>query len=161
MPETPEQVPGDVTDWLVEKISGTEQWGIFDDQLVMQAGPYDTPRECLRLIPSFAQAKAFERQHAALAETRRQLAAANATLVQIKVALGQVSTYQGLDVSPVAMLTAALVADHEELEQRIENVLAMPMTVVTGYGPMVIQDEVTRLLRGGSPIPDTLEGLDS
>lgn len=81
-----------------------------------------------------------------------------ATLTQIKIALGEVATYQGIDVSPVAMLVSELVRDHEALEQRIENAL-----VVLASNDSITRDghiRIIGLLRGASPIPDTIEGLE-
>lgn len=155
MPEEPH-----VTDWTVELVPGTDQWGLYrlgDPDLI--AGPCESARDILQLLPSYAQSAIFEQLHSELADVSSRLDRVNATLTEIKVALGGVATYDGLlDVSPVAMLVANLVADHERLEQRIENVLTY---LGTGSHPLDFDPKrIEAMLRGASPFPDTIEGID-
>ena len=80
-----------------------------------------------------------------------------AEIAQIRAALDEVSTYEGLvDVSPTAMMVSELVRDHEELETRIEAVLVM----LGAYEGDPIADKAVELLRGGERVPDTPESLD-
>jgi hypothetical protein len=94
-------------------------------------------------------------------------------LIEVRIALGRVSTYEGLvEVSPTAMLVAGLVDDHEALETRIEAVLtyvqhlrdteAWTYEADTGDAlvwPHEALAEIVRLLSGGSIVTDTLENL--
>lgn len=89
-------------------------------------------------------------------------------ILQVRSALGQVAMYEGiLDVSPTAMAVDRLARDHEELEARIDAVMLLLRQHLsptdddwhlTGPGLDVVR-EVARLLRGGTRVPKTPEGL--
>lgn len=77
-------------------------------------------------------------------------------LVQIRVALGRVSVFEGLtDVSPVALMVAQLAEDHEALETRIEAVLHY-ISAITEEAPghPVSAETIVAMLRGDSLFPD-------
>ena len=91
---------------------------------------------------------------------RDLLEAAQAKLVSIKVALNRVSVYQDMvDRSPTEMLVDDLVRDHEELEARIDAVLHYLSSERQSRNETVTDEEVARLLRGGTRVPDSPEGL--
>lgn len=107
---------------------------------------------------------------AELAIKDEQIASRSAELAQIRALMHTVTVYEGLvDVSPLTMMVSDLVKDHDALETRIENALHYIADMKAG-GPMKNLDGVTglqvdtehivHLLRGGSPVPDTIEGLD-
>lgn len=81
-------------------------------------------------------------------------------IAEIRGSLDRVAVYEGLvGVSPVAMLVADLVRDHEELEARIDSALSLLSSVEAVREHSAIEVEVARLLKGGSRVPDTPEGL--
>lgn len=98
-------------------------------------------------------------------------------ILQVRMALGRVAVYEGiLDVSPTAMLVDELVRDHEELEARIDAALhlisAALLTEVDEddrhghvdpvYALMAAHRRLARvaeLLKGGSRVPDSPEGI--
>ena len=84
-----------------------------------------------------------------------------AEIAQIKIALEQVAVYEGLvEVSPVALLVSELVRDHEELEARIDAAFLVLREALTGEtGERGWAAEVSRLLSGGTRVPDDLSGL--
>lgn len=89
------------------------------------------------------------------------------TLREVQTILSKVPEYDGLGALPVITATQMLVADHSELEARIEAVLVLPgheydpHQIDTDGGEMVLdRDEVHRLLRGGQRVPDTIEGIE-
>lgn len=77
---------------------------------------------------------------------------------QVKIALGRVAVYEGMvEVSPTVRLVDELVRDHEELEARIDAVLSY-LTTQHQTRPEII-DEVARLLKGGTRVPDDIEEI--
>lgn len=97
-------------------------------------------------------------------ETIRRMAADEtadslvAEMNQVKIALGRVAVYEGMvEVSPTVRLVDELVRDHEELEARIDAVLSY-LTTQHQTRPEII-DEVARLLKGGTRMPDTIEEI--
>jgi hypothetical protein len=85
-----------------------------------------------------------------------------AELAQIRGSMHEVTSYHGMvDSSPLAMLVADLVRDHENLESRFEAVIHMLGSLSESQRtPLVI--EVERILRLGgesSWVPDSPEGL--
>jgi hypothetical protein len=93
--------------------------------------------------------------------SREQLAR---ELNQIRIALGRVAAFEGMDASPVALMVDELVRDHEELEARIDSALML----IKHYRPDAahlsnlggVFDELARLLKGGSRVPNTPEDLE-
>lgn len=87
-----------------------------------------------------------------------------AEITLIKVALGRVALYEDLvEVSPTVRLVEELVRDHEDLESRIDAVLHYISSFQRVTYPVqakTVMEEVTRLLRGGSIVPDSPAGLD-
>ena len=71
-------------------------------------------------------------------------------LAEIRGSLDQVAVYEGMDGSPVALLVAELVRDHEELEARIDAAL---MRIASGPS-YALGNEVAAILRGGPRVPD-------
>jgi len=93
-------------------------------------------------------------------------------LTQIRVALGRVAAFEGLDTSPTAMMVDELVRDHEELEARIDAAMMIVRELADGARialgkPQPYDDEtwvgeireIGRLLQGGTRVPDTPETL--
>jgi len=96
-----------------------------------------------------------------LAEVIKQRDKQAADISQIRAALSEVAVYEGLvGVSPVAMMVADLVRDHEELEARIDAILMLLIGAKEAAEgePTPLIDEVARLLRGGERI-DPIETL--
>jgi hypothetical protein len=79
-------------------------------------------------------------------------------LTSIRIALGRVAVYEGMvDYSPTVLLVDELVRDHEELEARIDAVLSY-LSTQHQTRPEIV-DEVARLLKGGTRVPDTIEEI--
>lgn len=82
---------------------------------------------------------------------------------EIAGALRKVSEYadEPITVEPgvgsLAEYVRQLVRDHEELESRIEAVLTMEDSF---DGMYLRKDEVHRLLRGGTRVPDTIKEIE-
>lgn len=88
-------------------------------------------------------------------------------MTEVRVALGGVAVFEGLvDSSPVAIMIDQLVRDHEELEARIDAALLLcaspagQLASLHDEGATEALQEIARLLRGGSRIPDSPEGLE-
>lgn len=81
-------------------------------------------------------------------------------LHEVRIALGRVSTFEGMDLSvnPIALMVLQLAEDHEELEKRIEAAL---MYLGASAGREIDPGELERVLRGGPVVPDDLSGLDT
>lgn len=88
-------------------------------------------------------------------------------LAQIRVALGRVAVYEGMDSSPLPRMVDELVRDHEELESRIDAALLSLRQLVdnppspTDRAMRERIEEVSRLLKGGTRIPDTPADLEN
>lgn len=84
-----------------------------------------------------------------------------ATLQGVQEELAKVSVFQGIGALPPVESVQQLVADHSELEARIEAVLVLPghsgHPAATPEEYVVERSEVHRLLRGGKRVPDTVE----
>jgi hypothetical protein len=93
-------------------------------------------------------------------ELERRYQHAIQELIAIKACLNRVSVFEGMvDYSPTALLVSGLVHDHEELESRIYAVLALLTPEMLEMSHPCPIDEIIRLLKGGSRVPDTPEGL--
>lgn len=172
MPETSEDYPSYPARFTrVQKVTGEvvgiryaydivtlDGWYYLVDDSQMVGERFGSPDTARKAAPMVARLRAAKGLAAAL---QNRLDVANATLTEVKVALGGVATYEGIvDVSPTSMLVSELVQDHEALEQRIENVLTYADDCVTAQGARVFDPHrVIALLRGASPFPDTIEGL--
>jgi hypothetical protein len=86
------------------------------------------------------------------------------TLRDVQIILSKVPEYDGMGAIPVVEGVRQLVADHSELEARIEAVLTHETyagrDVPNWEAHYVPSDEVHRLLRGGQRVPDTIEGIE-
>jgi hypothetical protein len=99
-----------------------------------------------------------------LVASREKLAS---ELNQIRIALGRVAAFEGMDASPTAMMVDELVRDHEELEARIDAALMLVKQVKDGIvypdtqlGWESCLDELARFLKGGTRVPNTPEDLE-
>lgn len=122
------------------------------------------------LPPEDLQQQVLDLQ-ALVAVKEDQIASRASELAQIRALMHQVTVYEGLvDISPLVMMVSDLVRDHDALEGRIDQAILYIKSVVHRDGarfgfahdapaPSLILDEVVRLLRGGTPIPDTIEEI--
>jgi hypothetical protein len=96
-----------------------------------------------------------EREGRLVAEER--LREAEAFITAVVASLDRVVTYEGLGIGRGSALLYLndLVRDHEELERRIEVAI---MECHSGATSGKVE-RIEKILRGGSPVPDTPDGL--
>lgn len=103
-----------------------------------------------------------------LAETARHRTRLALEMAEIRGSLAQVAVYEGIvDSGPVAMLVSEVVRDHEELEARIDAAMShmrylTSTALAEGQRPVTaleVIEEVSRLLAGGTRVPNTIEEL--
>lgn len=87
-------------------------------------------------------------------------------IAAIRAVMTTVSVYEDLpDIGPLPVMVSELARDHEELEARIDAALHYLQSLL-GLPPdspasrISTIREVSRLLRGGARVPDTIEGLE-
>jgi hypothetical protein len=82
-------------------------------------------------------------------------------ITNIRIALGKVAVYKEiLEYSPTVLAVDDLVRDHEELEARIDAALHHIRSERESRNETVTDIEVARLLKGGTRVPDTIEGIE-
>lgn len=97
-----------------------------------------------------------------LDEAQAKVVELQAILTQIRAGLSEVAVYEGLPIGneSLVLYLSELVRDHSELEARIDAAL-MRCALPDRLKPELDLVEVARLLKGGTRIPDSPDGLQT
>jgi hypothetical protein len=123
---------------------------------VVQGRLADEERTSAALRSLNAQERAVRE---ALGADRQRLAR---ELLEIRSVLGTMAVLQdtGMTMVSTVDLVAMTAQDHEDLEERMNNIVVYLKTEPAGISDEV-REHIQHLIRGGSNFPDSLEGLDA